>query len=479
MIVTFRSKVLGNGRVSALAVLVMVGGLGACDSLLEVSLPGQMIEETVFTPVMAETTVLSAVAAVECGYSTFIPAGSGREDAWWRTSALYGGWAQYQEERASTTSVCVTGGSAGGWYMGFQSGRNLAERVYPALQGWSDTEVENRERLMAVAAAYAGIAYQVLGEVFCELAVDAGPLMSQEQVLKKSEQWLTTALNHLDSTGDFAFRNITPSMRQLTHLIRARVRLDLGTKYAPEGERATYLAGAAADAGMVQPGFTAYITRDGTPDSRRNTFYWNHSVNTHGSIAGPQIDRVTDQPAPFTGYRDLRIDAAGRAVVNGFPVVGTGTPDPRVPVSILEGHFGNDSQTQMYLQHKYESYGEDIPLARWAEAQLILAEIEGGQSAVDRINALRDVHQLPHFSSTDEAEIRDAIIEERRREFFLEGRFWNDKLRFNLWFPRGIGLAIPERRGTYGRTTCMLMPMSEYENNPNLQGGPDGSQWFE
>jgi hypothetical protein len=273
---------------------------------------------------------------------------------------------------------------------------------------------------------------------------------------------------------------ITESMEQLAHLIRARVRLDLGTKYAAAGERAGYLQGAAADAQMIEPDFAAYVTRDGAPDSRKNTFYWNHSVNTHGAIAGPQPDRVNvGQLIPFTGYRNLRIDAQGRAVVDGYPVVGTGTPDPRVPVEILTGHFGNDSQTQMYLQLKYVGYGDDIPLARWAEAQLILAEIEGGQSAVNRINALRDVHDLPHFSSSSPSEIRDAIIEERRREFFLEGRFWNDKLRHDLWFPRGVGLAVPERRGVYGRATCMVMPESEYQNNPNLRGGPDGSQWFE
>src|SRR5690606_33848213 len=112
--------------------------------------------------------------------------------------------------------------------------------------------------------------------------------------------------------------------------IRARARLALGTTYADAGERADFLQGAAADAGVIQPGFIAYITRDISPDSRRNTFYWNHSINTHGTIGGPRPDPVNEgQFIPFTGYRYLIIDPQGRAVVDKFPVAeprGLGDP---------------------------------------------------------------------------------------------------------------------------------------------------------
>jgi hypothetical protein len=58
------------------------------------------------------------------------------------------------------------------------------------------------------------------------------------------------------------------------------------------------------------------------------------------------------------------------------------------------------------------------------------------------------------------------MIEERRREFFFEGRFHADKLRYGLWFPRGRG---KDHKGIqYGFTTCHLMPESEYELNQNI-----------
>ena len=52
----------------------------------------------------------------------------------------------------------------------------------------------------------------------------------------------------------------------------------------------------------------------------------------------------------------------------------------------------------------------------------MIAEIAGGQTAVDIINALRAPYPvLPQFSSSDESEIRSEVLRERRQELFLEG----------------------------------------------------------
>ena len=461
-----------SGRASSLPVSMLLisfalVGCDTLDSLLEVEIPGQLTTQGVFIPAMAETVVLSAVAEIECGYSVLVAAGSGREDAWWRTSALYGGWNQYGESRASSTGTCGPG--ANSFYMGFQGGRAMGEQIYELLGEWTDTQVPEREQLMAITATYVGLTYQIMGEVFCETAADQGPLMTPEETLAKGEEWIDQALVHLQSTGDFEFRSATPSLTQLARLIRARIRF------------ATFdNAGASQDAAAIEPGFVAWVTRDASPNSRRNAFYWHHTIDNHGSIAGAQPDKQgAGWPGgvwPFTGYRDLRIDAQGRAEVDGFPVTGVGTPDPRVPVQRRGVHMGNDSRTPMWDQLKYTGYDSDIPLARWAEAQLILAEIEGGQAAIARINALRDVHDLPHYNVANPTaqQVENAIIEERRREFFLENRFWATKLREDLYFPHGVGLAEPESRGLNGRTTCQLMPTNEYENNPNIDIPTDG-----
>ena len=93
-----------------------------------------------------------------------------------------------------------------------------------------------------------------------------------------------------------------------------------------------------------------------------------------------------------------------------------------------------------------------------------MAEAQGGQNAVQAINALRSNAGLPSFSSNDPTVIRDQVIEERRRELFLEGHRLNDVLRLGLPFDTGLD---PKGR-PYGDTTCLPLPESEILNNPNI-----------
>jgi hypothetical protein len=143
-------------------------------------------------------------------------------------------------------------------------------------------------------------------------------------------------------------------------------------------------------------------------------------------------------------------------------------PDPRVPV-VNTGRTGPNGQTVIWAQQKYPTAGAPIPIARWAEAQLIIAEAEGGQSAVAIINALRSRVGLPLFASTDEAEIMNQIIEERRREFFLESHHLGDLIRYNLPLNPPPGTPFVNG-GVYGDMKCMPLPDVERLNNPNIGG---------
>ena len=121
--------------------------------------------------------------------------------------------------------------------------------------------------------------------------------------------------------------------------------------------------------------------------------------------------------------------------------------------------------TPLWFQHKYASASTPIPIASWDEAQLIIAEAEGGQSAVDQINKLRLNVGLPLFSSTDPAVIQAQIIEERRRELYLEGHRLNDRLRFRLPWETGRS---PNKNQRYGTLTCLPLPDVERDNNDNI-----------
>lgn len=443
----------GASRRLASALLLGTAGLVACGDLLEVELPGNLTEGDLLQPTSAVTMVNSVIADFECSYSMYTVLTASMEDAWWRATGYWGGWAEYRTDRPGTDE-CAVDDINTGWATGFQKSRFLAETAHAKIGEWGN-EVPNSARLLATAATYAGLVYQIFGETYCELTVDVGPLMQPTEVLTKSEEWFTRALGHM-GTGDFDAVS-TSSLRQLALLGRARARLAKGD-----------LQGAAADAAQIQPGFVAYATRDASVRQRWNHPYRTLNVQGYSAVAG--IVQWQGAPVPFTGYRYLTIAPNGTPLINDQ--AGVGVTDPRVP-ALYNGQFLQDGVTDNYAQQKYLSVDADIPIARWAEAQLILAEVEGGAQAVTRINALRTVHGLPHYTgATDATAIRNLIIEERRREFFLEGRFLAEKLRKDLWFPRGAG--ANHKGVTYGNAQCFMMPVSEYQNNPNIPAGYEG-----
>lgn len=90
----------------------------------------------------------------------------------------------------------------------------------------------------------------------------------------------------------------------------------------------------------------------------------------------------------------------------------------------------------------------------------MIAEIEGGAVAVDIINTLRDTHDLPHFASTDANEIRAQVLEERRRELFLQGTKMGDDLRTGEWQDWDTG--VSPVNAPIGDNTCIPIPDIEF-----------------
>lgn len=444
--------------VPILGLAFLVGFATGCDNLLEVELPGAVTEDDLLTPELAETAVLSAMADFECAYAEFAISLGGLEDAFWESTGWFTrAWSEYRVDRttgAVNTQECGVSDVAAGFYVNFQAARFQAEQAYAFLQDMGSTTDET-EQLLAQAALTAGFTYDVFGESWCSMAVNLGPEMTPAQTLDSAEAWFGRALSHIGTTGDFETANTT-SVEDMAYLGRARVRYALGDD-----------SGAATDAAQVDDGFTAVVTRGSSDRKRWNQVYQHLTVSKYGTVP-PQVDFEGSLVA-FTGYRDLTIAADGRAVnADGSPVMGTGTPDPRVPVENT-GQLGQDGVTPHWIQTKYTSYDDPIVFARWEEAQLILAELEGGQSAIDRVNAIRAAHSLPavtYLSAGDTAGIRDMILEERRRTFFYEGRWHSDKLRNSLFFPEGLG--FNHKGVAYGEATCLELSERERESNPNL-----------
>lgn len=411
-------------RGMALALLLPLA-VGACDtdSLLKVEAPSQMPAEDLENPANAALLVNGAVADFECAYGAFVTVMGIMSDE--LQDAQLGAAAWFYDRRNSDLEPGSAYGVNGctssqtpGVYRPLSTSRWAADNALSYLQGWSDQEVQNRTELIARSALYAGFSYNLLGMGMCTAAIDGGPEVTADQLLASAEERFSTAIQAGTSAG-------LTDVVTAAHAGRARVRLYQGND-----------AGAVSDAQQVPADFVYNSTYSQDNSRRYNRVFHSNILSTNYSV-----------------------EEQSRNLTTG------GVEDPRT-LSTNAGVTANDGTT-LWVQHKYPDYSSPIPIVTGGEAQLIIAEVEGGQTAVDIINDLRDNHGLPHFGGGTEAEIMDEVIAERRRELWLQGHRQYDIGRFNLPLIPAPGTDFP-KGGEYGSTSCLPLPNVERFNNPNI-----------
>ena len=415
----------GSGKALGLALVgALMATTAACDSLLDVDLPGQVEARELDNPGLAETLVLGAVADFECAFTSTSVATGLFADEWWTSSGLrnYNIWGSRNEEvRNFGATGCEAFASHGTWRP-LQTARFTALDAVERIEGWDPGDVPNRDELMATARAYAGYSILLLSETFCEVAFNSSEAMPRSSGFQMAEEQFTDAISLARSAG-------AQDVEYMALVGRARARLNLGDN-----------AGVEADASQVPVDYVRFATYSTTTQRRRN------------KVA--QRNNITQDMSVHPRFRDLEVD---------------GVPDPRVPVDVTGG-LGNDNITSLALQQKYSSEAADKPFATGREAQLMLAEVRGGQAAVDIINALRADYDLPAFSSTDEAEIKRQVVEERRRELWMQGTRMGDMLRYTDDELSGLTWETgPNQKGEpYSGLTCIPIQDAERNANPNI-----------
>ena len=400
--------------VQAGLVLVLAQLLTACQGVLDVSIPGNVEASALDQPSLAGTLVDGAQADFECAFSQYV-----ESTATWSNEVLNAsggaevvGWsARFTRPEAGNTQCPTATSNRGSFtpYLPLQIARGQAELALEKLNGFTDAEVPSRTLLVARSAFYSGYSHLLLSEGYCQVAVDDGPLLTPAQGLAIAEAKFTTAITAATAANNAALLNAA-------RVARARVRIALGNK-----------TGADADAKLVPANFRYDATFAATPVRRRNTVMEDINLKFHLSVA----------PA----YRGLTFG---------------GVADPRV-IAIDAKRVGIDAVTPEWTQGKYTAPESPLPLATWDEAQLIIAEAEGGQNAVDAINRIHTRYGLPAYGGGTDAEITAQIIEERRRSLWLDGHQINDHLRFNIPFASGA-----DQKGVrYNNETCIPLPLSE------------------
>lgn len=399
------------------AVMLLLAGtlvLGGCRGILDVENP-QDVDATLFDdPSSADLIRLSAIGDFQCAFANYA-----------LVSAMWTGevvraidnitYQQWSQRRIVPENGTLTGSCSSMWgtFRVLQTARVQSEE---AMRRYAEWNLPTRDAMTAQVAAYAGYSTLLLAESYCELAFDGGPLQTRQQALERADERFTTAIAAATTVGDAATLN-------LALIGRARTRLNLGRG-----------ADAVADAELVPRGFVIYSEGGASGATTRSNWFW-QLINNSSNITVPEDYRGLD----FDGVADPRVSTvySGHESINGIPV---------------------------WNQLKYPARISDIALAKWQEAQLIIAEVEGGETAVDIINDLHDDAGLPHFESTDPDEIRAQVIEERRRALWLEGKRLGDMLRLDVPFPQGTDYQGIE----FNPQTCIPLPTVERVGNPNI-----------
>jgi starch-binding outer membrane protein, SusD/RagB family len=405
-------------RLSVLATLLLVQVFATgCDSLLEVKMPGQVAETELNNPALAATLVSAALGEFECSLSQYVATtgvltGEYLVSGFLLASNIWG--------RRWRPNIIETAGGCGGgygYYAPLQTARFTAVDASRRIEAFPDAEVPGKNTMLATLAAYAGYSYTLLGEGFCDMAIDGGPLKTRAEIFAEAEQWFSKALTLATAPGDTSIRN-------MALVGRARVRLNLGNR-----------TGAATDAEQVTPiGFVRNASHSSTIN-RRNNRVFTANLRDRDISVGPT-------------YRNLTVG---------------GVADTRVRATFANRN-GQDGVTPQWDQAKFTALNSPIPIASWAEAQLIIAEARGGQAAFDAINRLRTRAGLPLLAAGTSVDL-PMILEERRRQLFSEGQRYNDMLRHNIPFPSGV-----DHKGQlFGDVTCVPLPTVETLNNPNIR----------
>jgi hypothetical protein len=438
-------KTTMNGIRRALVTLPTILVLAACsvDGLLDVDVPGRVPEDALNDPALAQTLVNSVIGDLECAWTNYTASASVHSDEFLAASGnlLNKQWASRQ---ITASNANLAAGACGGYgsFTPLHTARFQAEDVFTRLAAFDAAAVPNRTQFQATVRAYGAYALLALGEGYCEMTIDGGALMQPEEVLALAEERFGEAI-------ELATQANAADILNLALVGRARVRLDLEN-----------FAGARADAALVPSGFLKNASRDGSSNRR-----WNIHHELVNGQTGLRHASVADN------YRDLTFK---------------GVADPRVNVGTI-GDLSFDFVTIHYFHDKTAGRETPVPIASYEEAQLIIAEAAArtGDLAAARtiLNALHTAADLPLYDATDiptQDDVIRAVIEERRRELFVQGAWrLNDMLRFRdssfeIPFKGEPGSIHPDgidQTGqVYGSTTCLPLPDAERFGNPNVSG---------
>jgi starch-binding outer membrane protein, SusD/RagB family len=418
-------------------VLLAAGLFSACKGdPLSAPSPTRVAADGLYVPANAQLLVNGAIGDFECAFNSYTALGAliGDEfnDATQTADRFpYDARTLTRSDRRYAVNSCTSLGA----YTPLQASRISADAIRRSLETWTDTDVPNRQALLASTDLVEAYSMLLLSEGFCSTTFttydDAqnpvyGTELQPAEAAAMAEARFSAAITAAQASGAGAASTLNAA-----YVGRARARLDQGN-----------LAGARADAALVPAGFVYNVTAS-QASTRRTNRVWaeNDSIGQSSSVGNY--------------YRNLN--------------------DARVPSYYYGKVIRGDS---IFIQQKYPTASTPLPLATYREAQLIIAETDVGANptnAVAIINAERARSRAPGYTGQpdyvgplDAASLKAEVVNQRRRALWLDSHHLGDVIRYDITLTPAAGTAY-RNGGTYGNNVCLPLPDIERLNNPNLQ----------
>ncbi|HUG42460.1 MAG TPA: RagB/SusD family nutrient uptake outer membrane protein [Longimicrobiales bacterium] len=402
-------------------------GLAGCDGLTDVAGDPHKVDAS--KPLGLGEALIGATVDLYFAYDSYIVIAGMLGDEFVSSGTASG----YREMDARNVTPRSTGGASSrgrgiggeGSWTPQQKAVFAANLVQERIEAGDFPGVDVESPQYARASLFDGLAKTWIADMFCSAAFNGeGPEYSSQDVYSLAEAEFTKAI---DATG------AESEIVQAALVGRARVRLNIGNR-----------SGALADALLVDPDFELTASYSTNTFEQRNRVWW----RTWG-FGNFSID--------FRVWSDLTID-------------NTGDPDPRLELA-LNPRPAYEPNQDLWAPLKAEDPAAPLVLASGDEAQMIIAEIQLGQDAVDAINAVRARNGIATAwapATLDDATVLAKVIDERGRNLFLEGvrngdlRRYLDQYGIDLWTrvtPQGVEAMD---------AVCYPLPDVERENNPGI-----------
>jgi len=296
------------------------------------------------------------------------------------------------------------------------------------VEGLRGTPTFNTDIAAARSSLWSGVAVGLLGEIFCEGVLHVGPSITPAQMLDSAIVRLQQAITIAGGlTGAEPTRIVSTA------------RVALARAYLQKGDNAN----AATTAALVPATFVSSTVQVDDPQAR-------------GRLSNGVF---------ITSSGTTQIAAGVYRALN----------DPRV-TSVDAGINAQDGRNRLFRQTKYTSFAAPIRVASGLEARYIVAEAQlkangSTTAALALIAERRAAGNQPAFTGTTTAAILAELMDQRARDFWLEGKHLGDLIRnptaAALLPPAGSPFYKPEL-GNFLEMKCLPIPFAEKANNPNF-----------